>query len=183
LLWWDRQLRGLSRPLRAAIADEANDMFVSAGSIWELAIKRATGKLSFSRSIVDAASELGFEILPVTGSHAERAGGLPPHHNDPFDRLIIAQGTPGGDGSRHAGSAHATVWGRDARPRLIDWLVLRRIHKIHKAAPAVLEHGDDSRGVCQPPTTPVPRSPRPHGPIHLKKGQVWGHHRVGWIFV
>src|SRR6266566_3314462 len=47
--------------------------------------------LSGSRSIVDAASELGFEILPVTGSHAERAGGLPPHHNDPFDRLIIAQ--------------------------------------------------------------------------------------------
>jgi len=44
-LWWDRQLRSLSRPLRAAIADEANDMFVSAASIWELAIKRALGKL------------------------------------------------------------------------------------------------------------------------------------------
>ncbi len=90
-LWWDRRLRSLSRPLRAAIADEANDIFVSAASIWELAIKRAIGKLSFSRSIVDAASELGFEILPVTGSHAEHAGGLPRHHNDPFDRLIIAQ--------------------------------------------------------------------------------------------
>jgi len=91
LLWWDRQLRSLSRPLQAAIAEEANDIFVSAASIWELAIKRAIGKLSFSRSIVDAASELGFEILPVTGSHAEHAGGLPRHHNDPFDRLIIAQ--------------------------------------------------------------------------------------------
>jgi PIN domain nuclease of toxin-antitoxin system len=90
-LWWDRQLRNLSRPLRAAIADEANDIFVSAASIWELAIKRTIGKLSFSRSIVDAASELGFEILPVTGSHAEHAAGLPRHHNDPFDRLLIAQ--------------------------------------------------------------------------------------------
>jgi PIN domain nuclease of toxin-antitoxin system len=90
-LWWDRQLRSLSRPLRAAIADEANDIFVSAASIWELAIKRAIGKLSFSCSIVEAVSELGFEILPVTGSHAERAGGLPRHHDDPFDRLIIAQ--------------------------------------------------------------------------------------------
>jgi PIN domain nuclease of toxin-antitoxin system len=90
-LWWDRRLRSLSRPLRAAIADEANDIFVRAASIWELAIKRAIAKLSFSRSIVDAVSELGFEILPVTGSHAERAGGLPRHHNDPFDRLIIAQ--------------------------------------------------------------------------------------------
>ena len=90
-LWWDRQLRNLSRPLRAAIADEANDIFVSAASIWEIAIKRAIGKLSFRRSIVDAVSELGFEILPVSGSHAEHAGGLPRHHNDPFDRLIIAQ--------------------------------------------------------------------------------------------
>jgi PIN domain nuclease of toxin-antitoxin system len=90
-LWWDRQLRRLSRPLRAAIADEANEIFVSAASIWEIAIKRATGKLSFRRPIVDAVSELGFEILPVTGNHAEHAGGLPRHHNDPFDRLIIAQ--------------------------------------------------------------------------------------------
>ena len=91
LLWWDRQLRSISRPLRAAIEDEANDIFVSAASIWEIAIKRAIGKLSFRRSIVDAVSESGFEILTVTGSHAEHAGGLPHHHNDPFDRLIIAQ--------------------------------------------------------------------------------------------
>jgi len=83
LLWWDRQLRSLSRPLRAAIEDEANDIFVSAASIWEIAIKRAIGKLSFRRSIVDAVSEFGFEILAVSGSHAEHAGGLPRHHNDP----------------------------------------------------------------------------------------------------
>jgi PIN domain nuclease of toxin-antitoxin system len=91
LLWWDRQLRSISRPLRAAIEDEANDIFVSAASIWEIAIKRAIGKLSFRRSIVDAVSESGFEILTVNGGHAEHAGGLPHHHNDPFDRLIIAQ--------------------------------------------------------------------------------------------
>jgi PIN domain nuclease of toxin-antitoxin system len=90
-LCWDQQLRRLSHPLRAAIADKANDIFVSAASIWELAIKRALGKLSFSRSIVDAVSRLGFDILPVFGIHAEHAGGLPRHHNDPFDRLIIAQ--------------------------------------------------------------------------------------------
>jgi PIN domain nuclease of toxin-antitoxin system len=90
-LWWDRQLRNLSRPLRAAIEDEANDIFVSAASIWELAIKRSIVKVNFRRSIVDAVAEFGFEILPVTGSHAEHAGALPRHHNDPFDRLIIAQ--------------------------------------------------------------------------------------------
>ena len=90
-LWWDQQLQRLSRPLRAAIANEANDIFVSAASIWEIAIKRAIGKLRFHRPIVDAVLRLGFEILPVTGSHAEHAGGLPRHHDDPFDRLIVAQ--------------------------------------------------------------------------------------------
>lgn len=90
-LWWDRQPDSLSEPLRAAIGDEANDIFLSAASVWEVAIKRALGKLNFTRSIVDAVSDLGFEILPVSGKHAEHAGGLPRHHNDPFDRLIVAQ--------------------------------------------------------------------------------------------
>jgi PIN domain nuclease of toxin-antitoxin system len=90
-LWWDRQLRSLRPPLRAAIADGANDVFVSAATIWEIAIKRAIGKLRFDRPIVAAVRALGFEILAVAGAHAEHAGGLPPHHNDPFDRLIIAQ--------------------------------------------------------------------------------------------
>ena len=90
-LWWDQQLRRLSRPLRAAIEDEANEIVVSAATIWEIAIKRAIGKLRFDRPIVAAVLALGFEILPVAGAHAEHAGGLPPHHNDPFDRLIIAQ--------------------------------------------------------------------------------------------
>jgi PIN domain nuclease of toxin-antitoxin system len=90
-LWWDQQLRRLSRPLRAAIEDETNEIVVSAATIWEIAIKRAIGKLRFDRPIVTAVLALGFEILPVAGAHAEHAGALPPHHNDPFDRLIIAQ--------------------------------------------------------------------------------------------
>ena len=90
-LWWDQQLRSLSRSLRAAIEDGANDIFVSAASIWEIAIKRESGKLRFDRPIVATVLALGFEILAVTGSHAEHAGALPRHHGDPFDRLIIAQ--------------------------------------------------------------------------------------------
>jgi PIN domain nuclease of toxin-antitoxin system len=90
-LWWDRQLRSLRPPLRAAIADGANDIFVSAATIWEIAIKRAIGKLRFDRPIVAAVRALSFEIVAVAGAHAEHAGGLPPHHNDPFDRMIIAQ--------------------------------------------------------------------------------------------
>ena len=90
-LWWDQQLRRLSHPLRAAIEDEANEIVVSAATVWEIAIKRATGKLRFDRPIVAAVLALGFEILPVAGAHAEHAGSLPPHHHDPFDRLLIAQ--------------------------------------------------------------------------------------------
>jgi PIN domain nuclease of toxin-antitoxin system len=90
-LWWDRQLRRLSRPLRAAIEDEANQIYLSAASVWEIAVKRTLGKLIFGQPIVDAVAEFGFEILPITGTHAEHAGGLPRHHNDPFDRLIVAQ--------------------------------------------------------------------------------------------
>jgi PIN domain nuclease of toxin-antitoxin system len=67
-LWWDRQPRQLSRPLRTAIADEANEIFVSAATIWEIAIKRAIGKLRFDRPIVAGVLALGFEILPVAGA-------------------------------------------------------------------------------------------------------------------
>jgi PIN domain nuclease of toxin-antitoxin system len=90
-MWWDQQLRSLSRLLRAAIEDGANNIFVSAASICEIAIKRESGKLRFDRPIVATTLALGFEILAVIGSHAERAGALPRHHGDPFDRLVIAQ--------------------------------------------------------------------------------------------
>ena len=90
-LWWDRQLLRVPTDLRAAIEDRANEVFVSTASVWEIAIKRATGKLQFPASIVDAVEKLGFELMPIRGAHAEHAGGLPRHHNDPFDRMLIAQ--------------------------------------------------------------------------------------------
>jgi PIN domain nuclease of toxin-antitoxin system len=91
LLWADERPRLIAQPLRAAMRDEDNEIVVSAATVWEIAIKRAIGKLRFDRPIVTAVLALGFEILPVAGAHAEYAGGLPPYHNDPFDRLIIAQ--------------------------------------------------------------------------------------------
>ena len=91
LLWADRRPRLIVPTLRAALRDEANEIVVSAVTVWEIAIKRAIGKLRLDRPIVAAVLALGFEILPVAGAHAEHAGNLPPHHNDPFDRLIIAQ--------------------------------------------------------------------------------------------
>jgi PIN domain nuclease of toxin-antitoxin system len=91
LLWADERPRRIAPVLRAAMRDEANDLVVSVATVWEITIKRAIGRLRFDRPIVAAVLALGFEILPVAGAHAEHAGSLPPHHNDPFDRLIIAQ--------------------------------------------------------------------------------------------
>jgi PIN domain nuclease of toxin-antitoxin system len=91
LLWADERPQLIAPPLRAVMRDETNELVVSAATVWEIAIKRAIGKLRFDRPIVATVLALGFEILPVTGSHAEHAGGLPRHHDDPFDRLIIAQ--------------------------------------------------------------------------------------------
>jgi len=91
LLWADQRPRLIAPTLLAAMRDGTNEIVISAATIWEIAIKRAIGKLRFDRPIVAAVLALGFEILPVAGAHAEHAGALPRHHNDPFDRLIIAQ--------------------------------------------------------------------------------------------
>lgn len=90
LLWW---LRGA--PLRdeahEAIADQTNLVAVSAASVWEASIKKALGKLRFKESLVEAVVAASFEPLAVSAAHAERAGALPPHHRDPFDRMLVAQ--------------------------------------------------------------------------------------------
>jgi PIN domain nuclease of toxin-antitoxin system len=76
---------------RETIADPANDVLVSSASAWELAIKRANGKIQLPASLAEATDAVGFIGLPVTVEDAERAASLPPHHKDPFDRMLIAQ--------------------------------------------------------------------------------------------
>lgn len=71
--------------------DTKNEVFVSVASVWEIAIKRAAGKLQFAAPIAETVDRLGFELLPISAAHAEHAGGLPRHHGDPFDRLLVAQ--------------------------------------------------------------------------------------------
>lgn len=89
LIWWDEGRR-LAAEARRAIAD-ADNIYVSAASAWEIAIKTGLGRLRPVRTVEQAAEESGFLELPVTFRHAERVGDLPPHHRDPFDRLLIAQ--------------------------------------------------------------------------------------------
>ncbi len=74
-----------------AIADPANRVFVSAVSIWEIAIKRRLGKLSFQGSASAVIHVNGFYALPILPIDAEEAGGLEWNHTDPFDRLLVAQ--------------------------------------------------------------------------------------------
>lgn len=90
VLWW---LAGeeLAEEAVAAIADRDNLVVVSAASIWEIEIKRRVGKLDAPDTLVDAIAESGFEPLPMTHAHAARAGRLPLHHRDPFDRMLVAQ--------------------------------------------------------------------------------------------
>ena len=90
LLWWLDGTR-LSETITERIADPGELVVVSAASIWEASIKAALGKLEVPEALATAIAEEGFELLPITFNHAERAGALPPHHRDPFDRMLVAQ--------------------------------------------------------------------------------------------
>jgi PIN domain nuclease of toxin-antitoxin system len=67
------------------------DIFLSPVSLWEITIKQATGKLAGPVDLAEQVRDMGFRELPVTHAHAIAAGRLPPHHRDPFDRMLVAQ--------------------------------------------------------------------------------------------
>ena len=89
-LWWRADSRHLRAPARRAIA-EARIVFVSAATAWEAATKAALGRLRLPDTIESGVIDSGFEKLPISFSHAESAARLPPHHADPFDRMLVAQ--------------------------------------------------------------------------------------------
>lgn len=91
-LWWLADDGRLSAAARAAIVDSRSIVHISAATIWELAIKAALGRLDTGGA--DLAEEIaanGFVELPISARHAAAAGALPRHHDDPFDRMLIAQ--------------------------------------------------------------------------------------------
>ena len=91
LLWWLANDPSLVREANAAIANPASAVFVSAATAWEIAIKQALGKLE-APSDLERQIELNrFEPLSITIAHAYSAGTLPHHHDDPFDRMLVAQ--------------------------------------------------------------------------------------------
>jgi PIN domain nuclease of toxin-antitoxin system len=90
-IWWDSSDPRLGGVAAAAISDPKNRVFVSAASIWEIAVKQQAGRLAFKGSPSKAVAANGFRPLPISGDHAEAAAKLPPIHQDPFDRILIAQ--------------------------------------------------------------------------------------------
>jgi PIN domain nuclease of toxin-antitoxin system len=83
-------------PLEAvALQDPANELYLSAASIWEISIKAGLGRLiltlPFRQWMNQAIVDLNLSLLPITVEYADMQSVLPDHHRDPFDRLIIAQ--------------------------------------------------------------------------------------------
>jgi PIN domain nuclease of toxin-antitoxin system len=94
-LWWLRDDTRLSRRARTAISAPTSVVFVSAASIWEIAIKVSVGKVRWRErggvALSDSIGACGFTELAVTARHAAAVRDLPRHHGDPFDRLLVAQ--------------------------------------------------------------------------------------------
>ena len=90
LLWWLSNSRRLHTDARKTIAESAR-AYVSAATVWEIAIKIALGKLEFRGEMAEQLALNNLLSLAVTVPHALVAGALPMHHNDPFDRMLIAQ--------------------------------------------------------------------------------------------
>jgi len=80
------------KPSAREFLSRADAVYVSAASIWEIAIKARLGKIEADAAVlVDAIDSSGFQELPVSAHHAAAVAKLPPHHGDPFDRLLLAQ--------------------------------------------------------------------------------------------
>ncbi len=94
-LWMQASPDRLSERCLALVSDEANEILLSAASAWEIAIKYALGKLPLPEPpkdyVPDRMVSGGVSGLPVEVSHAIEVAQLPPHHRDPFDRLLVAQ--------------------------------------------------------------------------------------------
>jgi PIN domain nuclease of toxin-antitoxin system len=77
--------------VEAQLKDASSEIWVSAATIWEIAIKAASGKLGGIDELDRALRHYHFRPLSITPEHGKLAGSLPPHHKDPFDRMLVAQ--------------------------------------------------------------------------------------------
>ncbi len=90
-LWWLENNPKLGAEAKDVIADNRNEVYVSAATSWEISIKKAIGKLKAPDDMDSIVESEGFSKLPISLFHGDQAGALPNHHKDPFDRMLIAQ--------------------------------------------------------------------------------------------
>lgn len=90
VLWWLTDDPTLSDYIKDQL-DHEPDVYVSAATVWEVAIKQAMGKLKEPADLPERIRDSGFRELPITSEHAIAAGRLPLIHRDPFDRMLVAQ--------------------------------------------------------------------------------------------
>ena len=95
LIWWMENNRRLGRRTKAAIHNPETTVWISSVSIWEINTKVAFGRLNVRPTLVDEIEEemssSGFRRLPIYFEHAFALRTMPPHHRDPFDRMLVAQ--------------------------------------------------------------------------------------------
>lgn len=113
VIWWLADDPTLSDELKERL-DHEPDVYVSAASVWEAAIKASIGKLKEPADLPERIRDSGFRELPVSSDHAIVAGRLPPIHRDPFDRILVAQ----------ARCENLTLVSRDPEVRKYDVSVL-----------------------------------------------------------
>jgi PIN domain nuclease of toxin-antitoxin system len=90
-LWFLAGDERLSPAARDHLIDGSNRVLLSAVVVWEVAIKRSLGKLVVPERYLSLLLEAGVQPLPVSLEHAAAVEQLPPHHRDPFDRMLVAQ--------------------------------------------------------------------------------------------
>lgn len=91
VLWWLAAPEELAPTALKAIESPTNEVYVSAVSLWEMSIKQELGKLTLPGNPIEVLESIGFALLDISAEHGWRAGGLLPHHKDPFDWLLVAQ--------------------------------------------------------------------------------------------
>ena len=91
LLWWLDDPTLLSEQALTSIKDTNNEVIVSVVSAWEIAIKKTLGKLEAPDDLKQVITDAGFVLMPINYEHVWEVKNLPFHHDDPFDRLLVAQ--------------------------------------------------------------------------------------------
>lgn len=91
LLWWLSDPAKLSDPAREALTNGLNAVYLSSAAVWEMAIKKALGRLDIPGNLEEVLGKARIQVLPITLPHALAVADLPVHHQDPFDRMQVAQ--------------------------------------------------------------------------------------------